>query len=48
MWDIAIMSYNLGLYTKNDVMTYVRAGFGTPEQYKALVGEEYTLDVPTN
>lgn len=41
MWDIAVMCYNSKLYSKDDVKVYVRAGFGTPEQYKELVGEDY-------
>lgn len=43
MWDIAVMCYNAKLYSKDDVKVYVRAGFGTPEQYKELVGEEYEV-----
>lgn len=43
MWDIAVMCYNAKLYSKDDVKVYVKAGFGTPEQYKELVGEEYEV-----
>lgn len=43
MWDIAVMCYNAKLYSKDDVKVYVKAGFGTPEQYKELVGEQYEV-----
>ncbi len=43
MWDIAVMCYNEKLYSKDDVKVYVKAGFGTPEQYKELVGEQYEV-----
>lgn len=43
MWDIAVMCYNEKLYSKDDVKVYVKAGFGTPEQYKELVGEKYEV-----
>ncbi|WP_235722564.1 XkdX family protein [Ligilactobacillus apodemi] len=43
MWDIAVMCYNAKLYSKDDVKVYVQAGFGTPEQYKELVGEQYEV-----
>lgn len=43
MWDIAVMCYNAKLYSKDDVKVYVKAGFGTREQYKELVGEQYEV-----
>lgn len=33
--------YDLGLYTKEQVATFVRRGVLTEEQYKEIVGEDY-------
>lgn len=33
--------YDKGIYDKDDVATFVRAGQITPEEYKMITGEEY-------
>ena len=33
--------YNLGLYTKENVATFVQKGKLTPEEYKLITGDDY-------
>ncbi len=42
MFKIVKRYYDRGIYSKEDVATFVRAGKITPEQYKEITGEDYT------
>ena len=42
MFKIVKRYYDKGIYSKEDVATFVRAGKITPEQYKEITGEDYT------
>lgn len=41
MYKIVKRYYDKGIYSKEDVATFVKAGKITPEQYKSIVGEDY-------
>ena len=42
MFKIVKRYYDRGIYSKEDVATFVRAGKITPEQYKEITVEDYT------
>lgn len=42
MFKIVKRYYDKGIYSKEDVATFVRAGKITPEQYKEITWEDYT------
>lgn len=41
MYDKIKRFYDMGLYTKTQVRAFADKGVITPEQYKAITGEEY-------
>lgn len=41
MFKIVKRYYDKGIYTKENVATFVRAGKITAEQYEQITGEEY-------
>lgn len=41
MYKIVKRYYDKGIYSKEDVATFVKAGKITAEQYKDIVGEDY-------
>ena len=41
MFKIVKRYYDKGIYSKEDVKTFVKAGKITAEQYKDIVGEDY-------
>ena len=42
MFKIVKRYYDKGIYSKEDVAVFVKAGKITPEQYKEITGEDYT------
>ena len=42
MFKIVKRYYDKGIYSKEDVATFVKAGKITAEQYKEITGEDYT------
>ena len=43
MFRIVKRYYDRGIYNKDNVKVFVRAGDITPEQYKEITGDEYTI-----
>lgn len=43
MFGIVKRYYDKGIYSNEDVKKFVLAGKITPEQYKEITGEEYTV-----
>ena len=43
MFDIIKKNYERGLWTKQMVAIAVKKGVITPEQYKEITGEDYTV-----
>lgn len=41
MFKIVKRYYDKGIYTKENVATFVKAGKITPEQYEQITGESY-------
>ena len=41
MYDKIKRFYDLGLYSKTQVRAFVAKGVLTPDQYKAITGEDY-------
>ena len=42
MFKIVKRYYDKGIYSKEDVAVFVKAGKITPEQYREITGEDYT------
>lgn len=42
MFKIVKRYYDKGIYSKDDVATFVKAGKITAEKYKEITGEDYT------
>lgn len=41
MFDYIKKNYEKGIYTKEDVSQFVKAGMITADQYKEITGEDY-------
>lgn len=41
IFNVVKRYYDKGIYSKDDVKVFVRAGRLTPEQYKEITGEAY-------
>lgn len=41
MYRVVKRYYDMGIYTKDNVAMFVKAGKITPEQYKTITGDDY-------